>query len=52
MCEQCDQFQKQILHYRQLLRQGFDPLTEERIKAAIVDLERSKEALHETPIRR
>jgi hypothetical protein len=47
MCEQCSQLQKQISRYRGFLQQRFDPLTEERIKAVIADLERSKEALHQ-----
>jgi hypothetical protein len=46
MCEQCQTLQKQILHYRQFLKQRFDPLTEERIQAMIAELELRKEAMH------
>jgi hypothetical protein len=46
MCEQCQTLQKQILHYRQFLKQRFDPLTEQRIKATIAELEQRKEAMH------
>ena len=46
MCEQCQNLQKQIIHYRQFLNQRFDPLSEERIKAMIFELERRIEAMH------
>jgi hypothetical protein len=46
MCEQCQNLQKQIIHYRQFLKQRFDPLTEERIKALIAELELRKVAIH------
>jgi hypothetical protein len=37
---------EQILHYREILMQHFDPLTEQRIKDTIESLERRKEAMH------
>ena len=46
MSERCDELQKQIDKYSQFLQQGFDPLTEERIKAAIAELEERKAALY------
>jgi cell division protein ZapA (FtsZ GTPase activity inhibitor) len=46
MCDQCQQLEAKILHFRQFLRQRFDPLTEERIKAMIAELEQRKEAMH------
>jgi hypothetical protein len=46
MCEQCQNLQKQIIHYRQFLKQRFDPLTEERIEAMIAELEQRIEAMH------
>jgi hypothetical protein len=46
MCEQCQNLQTQIIHYRQFLKQRFDPLTEERIKAMIAELEQRIEAMH------
>jgi hypothetical protein len=46
MCNECDKLQEVISHYRQFLEQRFDPLTEQRIKNVIADLERRKAALH------
>jgi hypothetical protein len=46
MCKQCASVQKQIDHYYRFLKQGFDPLTEERIKSAIIELEKRKAELH------
>jgi len=45
MCDQCDQLQKKIFHFREFLGK-FDPLTEERMKAMIAELEHRKEAIH------
>jgi hypothetical protein len=42
MCEQCEILQKQIDQYNRFLLHRFDPLTEERLKAALLDLERRK----------
>ena len=42
MCEQCQYFEKQIALYTRFLTNRFDPLTEERIKDAISDLEKRK----------
>jgi hypothetical protein len=41
MCEQCDYLEKQIAQYR-FLTNRFDPLTEERMKAALAELEKRK----------
>jgi hypothetical protein len=46
MCGQCSKIQEQILHYRGFLKQPFDPLTEQRIKEAIKELEQRKEDMH------
>ena len=46
MCEECRALEKKIEHYRQFLAQPFDPLTTERIKTAITDLEKQKDAMH------
>jgi hypothetical protein len=40
MCDRCDKLEERISHYRLFLNQRFDPLTEERIRALIADLER------------
>ena len=45
MCDQCDQLQKKISHFREFLGK-FDPLTDDRMKAMIVELERRKDAMH------
>jgi hypothetical protein len=42
---QCQNLQKQILHYRPFLKR-FDPLSKGRIKAMIAELEQRKEAMH------
>ena len=46
MCEQCNEFQTQIDKYHRFLKQRYDPLTEERMKAAVVELEQRKANLH------
>jgi hypothetical protein len=46
MCEQCQNLQKKIQHYRWFTAQGFDPLTIERIKAMIQELEQRLQVLH------
>jgi hypothetical protein len=46
MCDQCRKLDEKISHYRLFLNQRFDPLTEERIKALIDNLERQKETMH------
>ena len=47
MCEECEKLRGKITHYSQLLKQRFDPLTEERMKQVIADLERRKKAMHQ-----
>ena len=47
MCEECEKLQGKITHYRQFLKQKFDPLTEKRMKQLIADLERCKKAMHQ-----
>jgi hypothetical protein len=46
MCDECDKLAEKISHYRLFLNNRFDPLTEERIKALIAELERQKETMH------
>lgn len=46
MCDHCDKLEEKISHYRLFLNQRFDPLTEERIRALIADLERQRETMH------
>ena len=47
MCEECEKLQGKITRYRQFLKQRFDPLTEERMKQLVADLERRKKAMHQ-----
>jgi hypothetical protein len=46
MCGECDDLQKKIDQYRRFLKHRFDPLTEERLKAALAELEERKAGLH------
>jgi hypothetical protein len=46
MCEKCVELEKVISQHLRMLRQGFDPLTIERINEAVADMERQKETLH------
>jgi hypothetical protein len=46
MCEQCDKLQKQIDQYNRFLERRFDPLTEQRMREAVTELETRKKALH------
>jgi hypothetical protein len=45
MCEECETLQEKITRYRRFLDR-FDPLTDERMKQLIADLERRKEKMH------
>jgi hypothetical protein len=47
MCDKCDKFQIQIDRYQRFLTQRYDPLTEQRMKAAVVELEERKVDLHQ-----
>jgi cell division protein ZapA (FtsZ GTPase activity inhibitor) len=46
MCDECQNLQKKISHYRGFLKQQFDALSTERIQKAIKELEQQKEAMH------
>ena len=46
MCNECVQLDKVISQHLRMLRQGFDPLTIDRINEAVADMERQKETLH------
>jgi hypothetical protein len=49
MCKKCDELQKQIAQYERFLNQIFDPLTQERMKAALAELQKRKAELHWAP---
>lgn len=46
MCEHCDQFDQRIQKFRRFLAQPIDPLTAERLTAAVKELEAARSALH------
>ncbi len=46
MCQDCNNLQKQIAQFRRFIAQSFDALTSERLKAAVVEMEAKKTALH------
>jgi hypothetical protein len=46
MCEKCEDFEKQIALYNRFLKQNFDALTLERLKAGLTELEKRKAELH------
>ncbi len=50
MCNECDELEATIQHYRRFVTQGFDPLTVERINAFIKELERRKKDFHKTEL--
>lgn len=47
MCAQCHEIEATIERYRKLLR-GLDPLTTQRVGGYIRELERRKDAVHES----
>ena len=46
MCDECVDLDKTISRYRDINRNGFDPLTTERINKAIEEMEQRKLTLH------
>jgi hypothetical protein len=48
MCEECKAVQLRIDQFKRVLNYGFDPLTEQRLRDAIKELERHKAELHRT----
>ncbi|MCS3476247.1 hypothetical protein M2212_003093 [Bradyrhizobium elkanii] len=46
MCKQCDDLQVQIDMFRRALGQRFDPLTTDRLKAGLAEIEERKAVLH------
>jgi len=46
MCEQCKNLQKQIDEFSRVLQHQLDPLTEQRLKAAVAEMEKRKAELH------
>jgi hypothetical protein len=49
MCEVCKILQLQIHRYKRVLAHGFDPLTEQRLREAIIELQTRKVELHRKP---
>jgi hypothetical protein len=46
MCEKCIELDKKIAHYRRFENIGLDPLTTDRIKRLIDDIQRIRNAMH------
>lgn len=46
MCEKCVDLDKKIAHYREFLKYGLDPVTSDRIKEAIREMQQHRVALH------
>ena len=46
MCEKCTELDKKIAHFRQFTRAAFDPLTTDRIKRLIDDLQQQRDTMH------
>jgi hypothetical protein len=46
MCEQCKNLQKQIDQFSRILQYPLDPLTEQRLRAAVAEMENRKAELH------
>ena len=42
MCEQCENLKKQINQCNRFLKNRLDPLTEERLKSVLAELEKRK----------
>jgi hypothetical protein len=45
MCEACEQLEKKITRYREIVEQAFDALTTQRIKDLIQELEQRKQTM-------
>ncbi len=52
MCDKCDELDKKIEHYRQILLSIGDQITVERLAGLIGDLQAQKAALHPEQKRR
>lgn len=46
MCDKCLDIDKAISKFREVIRQGFDPLTTNRVNDAIAEMEQRKIMLH------
>jgi hypothetical protein len=46
MCDKCLNIDDAISKFREVIRHGFDPLTTDRIKEAIAEMEQRKIMLH------
>jgi hypothetical protein len=46
MCDECVRLDKDILHFTKFVERPLDPLTIERLKNAIQEMEGRKAALH------
>jgi hypothetical protein len=46
MCDRCNDLDLQIQKYRRFIAQPIDPLTTERLNAAVAEMEAAKAGLH------
>jgi hypothetical protein len=45
MCDKCDEIEKKIAQYYRFLKLALDPLTVERMREAVAQLQKHKEAI-------
>jgi len=46
MCEKCTQLDEKIAQYRRFTTYAFDPLTTERIRTCLDDLQQKRDSMH------
>jgi hypothetical protein len=46
MCEKCIELDEKIAHFRRFTVVAFDPLTTDRIRRLIADLQRKRDTMH------
>ena len=49
MCEKCTELDEKIAHFRQFTFAALDPLTTDRIKQLVDDLQRKRDTMHQSP---
>ena len=48
MCKKCKELDEKIAHFRQFTFAALDPLTIDRIKGLVADLQRERDTLHQS----
>jgi hypothetical protein len=49
MCKKCKELDEKIAHFRQFTFAALDPLTIDRIKDLVADLQRERDTMHQSP---